>query len=227
MTLPAPVAPGPRPANRNLTAAVWALLVAGLMVVIGAGVRELWISSERREYQDLPVYGQIPSFRFLERDGQFRTLQDLQGEIWLADFFFTTCTGPCPVLSSRMADLAQSVARTKGKVKIVSITVDPETDTPERLQAYAKKYGAGTNWWFLSGPLPEVFRIAREGFKLAVEPNPPEAVALNGKMLHSTKIALVDGRGQVRAYYNGTEEDLLAQVLPDVGNLLREAGKKR
>ena len=52
-------------------------------------------------------------------------------------------------------------------------------------------------------------------------------MALNGKMLHSTKIALVDGRGQVRAYYNGTEEDLLARVLPDVGNLLREADQKK
>ena len=106
---------------------------------------------------------------------------------------------------------------------MVSITVDPAVDTPERLRAYAQKYGAGKNWWFLTGPLPEIYRIAREGFKLAVEENPPEAVAQNGKMLHSTKIAMVDGQGRVRGYYNGTDADLLARVLPDLGDLMRES----
>jgi protein SCO1/2 len=106
---------------------------------------------------------------------------------------------------------------------VVSITVDPVVDTPERLRAYAQKYGAGKNWWFLTGSLPEIYRIAREGFKLAVEENPPETVAQNGKMLHSTKIAMVDGQGRVRGYYNGTDADLLARVLPDLGDLMRES----
>ena len=199
MTLPA--SPGPQPANRQLTAFVWALLVVGLIAVIAAGVREIWISSERQEVRSLPIYGQI----------------------WFAAFFFSSCPGPCPVLSSRLAELAQAVGRTKGKVRVVSITVDPAVDTPERLRAYAQKYGAGKNWWFLTGPLPEIYRIAREGFKLAVEENPPETVAQNGKMLHSTKIAMVDGQGRVRGYYNGTDADLLARVLPDLGDLMRES----
>jgi protein SCO1/2 len=222
-----PVQPGPRPANRNLTAAIWALLVAGLIVVIAAGVREIWLSAERQEFRILPVLGQISDFHLTERNGQNRSLADLQGEIWLADFFFSTCPGPCPILSSRMAELAQAVKRTKGKVRIVSITVDPATDTPERLRAYAQQYGAGSNWWFLTGPLSEIYRLAREGFKLVVEENPPASVLQSGKMLHSTKVALVDGRGQVRAYYNGTEADLLARVLPDVGDLLRESEQKK
>jgi len=222
-----PVQPGPRPANRNLTAAIWALLVAGLIVVIAAGVREIWLSAERHEFRVLPVLGQISDFHLTERDGQKRSLADLQGEVWLADFFFSTCPGPCPILSSRMAELAQAVKRTKGKVRIVSITVDPATDTPERLRAYAQQYGAGANWWFLTGPLSEIYRLAREGFKLVVEENPSASVPQSGKMLHSTKVALVDGRGQVRAYYNGTEADLLARVLPDVGDLLRESEEKK
>ena len=193
------------------------------MAVIAAGVREIWISSERQEVRSLPIYGQIPDFRLIERDGQPRTLADCRGEIWFAAFFFSSCPGPCPVLSSRLAELAQAVGRTKGKVRVVSITVDPAVDTPERLRAYAQKYGAGKNWWFLTGPLPEIYRIAREGFKLAVEENPPEAVAQNGKMLHSTKIAMVDGQGRVRGYYNGTDADLLARVLPDLGDLMRES----
>ncbi len=223
MTLPVPASPGPQPANRQLTAFVWALLVVGLMAVIAAGVREIWISSERQEVRPLPIYGQIPDFRLIERDGQPRTLADCQGEIWFAAFFFSSCPGPCPVLSSRLAELAQAVGRTKGRVRVVSITVDPAVDTPERLRAYAQKYGAGKNWWFLTGPLPEIYRIAREGFKLAVEENPPETVAQNGKMLHSTKIAMVDGQGRVRGYYNGTDADLLARVLPDLGDLMRES----
>ena len=225
MTLPVPASPGPQPANRQLTAFVWALLVVGLIAVIAAGVREIWISSERQEVRSLPIYGQIPDFRLIERDGQPRTLADCQGEIWFAAFFFSSCPGPCPVLSSRLAELAQAVGRTKGKVRVVSITVDPAVDTPERLRAYAQKYGAGKNWWFLTGPLPEIYRIAREGFKLAVEENPPEAVAQSGKMLHSTKIAMVDGQGRVRGYYNGTDADLLARVLPDLGDLMRESAE--
>jgi len=223
VTLPVPASPGPQPANRQLTAFVWALLVVGLMAVIAAGVREIWISSERQELRSLPIYGQIPDFRLIERDGQPRTLADCQGEIWFAAFFFSSCPGPCPVLSSRLAELAQAVGRTKGRVRVVSITVDPVVDTPERLRAYAQKYGAGKNWWFLTGSLPEIYRIAREGFKLAVEENPPETVAQNGKMLHSTKIAMVDGQGRVRGYYNGTDADLLARVLPDLGDLMRES----
>jgi cytochrome oxidase Cu insertion factor (SCO1/SenC/PrrC family) len=57
--------------------------------------------------------------------------------------------------------------------------------------------------------------------------NPPESVPQAGKVLHSTKVALIDGRGQVRAYYNGTDADLLARVLPDVGSLLREEQKNK
>lgn len=227
MTPEVPVRPGPRPANRNLTAAIWALLVAGLIAVIAAGVREIWISAERQDFQVLPVLGQISDFQLTERDGQTKTLADLRGEIWVADFFFSTCPGPCPILTSRMAEVAQAVRRTKGKVRIVSITVDPQTDTPERLRQYAEQYSAGKNWWFLTGSMKEIYRLAREGMKLAVEENPPESIAQAGKMLHSTKVALVDGRGQVRAYYNGTDADLLARVLPDIGSLLREEENKK
>ena len=227
MTPEVPVRPGPRPANRNLTAAIWALLVAGLIAVIAAGVREIWISAERHDFQVLPVLGQISDFQLTERDGQTKNLADLRGEIWVADFFFSTCPGPCPILTSRMAEVAQAVRRTKGKVRIVSITVDPQTDTPERLRQYAEQYSAGKNWWFLTGSMKEIYRLAREGMKLAVEENPPESSAQAGKMLHSTKVALVDGWGQVRAYYNGTDADLLARVLPDIGSLLREEEKKK
>ena len=222
MTPESPVPTGPRPANRHLSAAIWALLVAGLVAVMVAGVREIWTSSERQEFPVLPILGQLSDFQLTERSGEIKTLADLKGEVWLADFFFSTCPGPCPILTTRMGEVAQAVRRTKGKVKIVSITVDPETDTPEKLRKYADQYGAGSNWWFLTGSLSETFRLAREGFKLAVEENPPESVPQAGKMLHSTKVALIDGQGRVRAYYNGTEPDLLARVLPDVGSVLQE-----
>lgn len=214
-----------RPANRNLTATVWALLVLGIVVVLAAGVREIWLSSERRDFRVLPTLAQVPSFQLMERDGQPRSLADLHGQIWLADFFFTSCPGPCPALTAKMAELSQALRRTKGKVRLVSITVDPEVDTPERLQSYAKKFQASPDWWFLTGSMTDLFRLARDGFKLAVAENPPEAIPSAGKMLHSTKIALVDGQGRVRAYYNGTDADLMAKVLPDVGDLLHEAGE--
>ena len=130
MTVPVPGRPGPRPANKKLTFVVWGLLVAGLALVIAVGMREIWVSAERKNFRSLPVLAQVPDFRFVERDGQPRTLQDLEGEIWVADFFFSTCPGPCPALTSQMGEISRAVTRTKGKVKVVSITVDPETDTP-------------------------------------------------------------------------------------------------
>lgn len=225
MTDPAPVAPGPRPANRRLTAIVWTLLALGLFAVMLAGMREMWLASERHDFRELPVLGQLSDFQLVERNGQTRTLADLKGEIWFAGFFFTECPGPCPALISQMVELSRAVGRTKGKVRVVGISVDPQTDTPARLQEYAKRMGVGENFWLLTGPLPEVFRIAREGFKLPVEENPPEAVPQAGKMLHSTKVALVDGQGRIRGYYDGTGGELLARALPDLGAVMEEAGQ--
>lgn len=185
----------------------------------------MWLSSERREFRELPVLGQLTDFQLVERDGQPRTLADLKGEIWFAGFFFTDCPGPCPALISQMVELSRAVGRTKGKVRVVAITVDPETDTPERLREYAQRMGVGENFWLLTGPLPEVFRIAREGFKVAVEENPPEMVPQAGKMLHSTKVALVDGQGRIRGYYDGTGGELLGRALPDLGDVMHEAGE--
>ena len=189
------------------------------------GMREMWLASERREVRELPVLGQLTDFQLVERDGQPRTLADLKGEIWFAGFFFTDCPGPCPALISQMVELSRALARTKGKVRVVAISVDPETDTPERLRAYAQRMGIGENFWLLTGPLPEVFRIARGGFKVPVEGNPPEAVPQAGKMLHSTKVALVDGQGRIRGYYDGTGGELLGRALPDLGDVMREAGE--
>ncbi|NBR70061.1 MAG: hypothetical protein EBT69_07805, partial [Verrucomicrobia bacterium] len=109
MTAPAPERPGPRPASKRLTVVVWALLVAGLAVVIAVGMREIWISSERNQFRTLPILAQVPDFRFVERDGQPRTLRDLAGEIWVADFFFSTCPGPCPALTSQMGEISRAV----------------------------------------------------------------------------------------------------------------------
>ncbi|NDC80884.1 MAG: SCO family protein [Verrucomicrobia bacterium] len=225
MTAPVPERPGPRPANKKLTVVVWTLLVAGLALVIVVGMREIWISAERKNFRHLPSLAQVPDFRFVERDGQSRTLRDLEGKVWVANFFFSTCPGPCPALTSQVGEISRAVARAKGEVKVVSISVDPETDTPEKLRVYADKYGAGANWWFLTGSLEDTFRLARDGFKLALEANPPAGASRDGKMLHSTKIALVDGQGRIRGYYSGTDADLLARILPDIGDLLEE--KKR
>lgn len=225
MTPPAPATPGPRPANRRLTTIVWTLLTLGIFGVMLAGMREMWLASERHDFRELPVLGQLSDFQMTERDGKTRSLADLRGEIWFAGFFFTDCPGPCPALVSQMVELSRAVARTKGRVRVVGISVDPETDTPERLRSYAERMGVGENFWLLTGPLPEVFRISREGFKLPVEENPPAAVPQSGKMLHSTKVALVDGQGRIRGYYDGTQGDLVARALPDLGDLMRETGE--
>src|SRR2546425_3583191 len=111
----------------------------------------------------LPVYGQVPGFDLTAETGQPFNRKSLDGKIWVADFIFTTCTGPCPRMSSLMRQVQSSVQG----VKLVSFTVDPERDTPPVLAGYAERYHAESGrWYFLTGQRSELHRLARQAFKL-------------------------------------------------------------
>lgn len=165
----------------------------------------------------LPKYKAVPDFNLTERSGQPLNRSDLLGKVWLADFIYTACPGPCPMLSSRFSAL-QKEALQHPDVRLVSISIDPEKDTPAVLREYAAHFGASDGWLFLTGPKQQVRDLVTSGFmQSVVEQNDPAT-----PIVHATGLALVDRNGIMRAFYEGTEKDNDAAILRDIERLRRE-----
>lgn len=161
---------------------------------------------------------QLPGFELTESSGAEVRLTDLKGKVWLADLIYTTCPSTCPMISSRLSAL-QSEAFKSDAVRFVSISVNPAHDTPEVLRPYAEKFKAVPGkWLFLTGDNAKVAQLVNKGFLLA------SAESQDGtrEMVHSTKIALVDKAGVIRAYYEGAGADETPRILQDIQRLLRE-----
>lgn len=165
----------------------------------------------------LPSLGEVPKFDLVNQDGQPFGSQQLAGKIWIADFIFTTCPGPCPIISTRMSELQKPLE--KSDVHLVSFTVDPEKDTPEVLRAYADKLRKEPiRWDFLTGPLDAITALSRDGFKLAIAAGEEPGSG----PIHSTRFVLVDRRGTIRGYYDALAADGVTKLLADANHLLRE-----
>jgi len=162
-------------------------------------------------------YGTVPSFQLVNQNGQAFGSARLAGKIWIADFIYTTCPGPCPMISSRMSELQKPLEKTD--VHLVSFSVDPEKDTPEVLRGYAEKLQAEpARWDFLTGPKSTIYKLSHDGFKLAVS----DGTDAEGIPVHSTRMVLVDRHGQIRGYYDAAEADAMTKLLADTNHLLRE-----
>lgn len=164
-----------------------------------------------RKAQPLPVYWQIPGFQLTAQSGQPFDSKTLAGHIWIADFVYTTCPGPCPRMSSEMRGI-QTATASMPDVKLVSFTVDPKNDTPTVLAAYATRYHAAPGrWFFLTGDQPALQEICRNGFKLG---------NVDGSLVHSTRFVLIDRQGRARGFYNPTEDDgAMSKLLHDIRQL--------
>jgi protein SCO1/2 len=162
-------------------------------------------------------YGTVPSFQLVNQNRQPFGSAQLTGKIWIADFVYTTCPGPCPMISSRMSELQKPLEKTD--VHLVSFSVDPEKDTPQVLRGYAEKLQADSaRWDFLTGPKSAIYKLSHDGFKLAVSDGGGE----QGIPVHSTRMVLIDRHGEIRGYYNATEADAVTKLLADTNHLLRE-----
>jgi protein SCO1/2 len=161
------------------------------------------------------TYWPVSDFSLTDRNERTVTLADLKGKVWVADFFYSTCPGPCPALSSRLSSLQAELGR-DDRVRLVSISTDPEKDTPAVLRQYAEKFQANDRWLFLTGPKSAIRELALSGFKLPFE----ETSAGPEPIIHTTRLILVDQTGNIRGLYDGLANDSTAQVLRDVRRLL-------
>ncbi|MAG36965.1 MAG: cytochrome oxidase biogenesis protein [Dehalococcoidia bacterium] len=162
--------------------------------------------------EDLPTYGAAPSFTLTDQHGQLFSNQDIGGRTALVSFVFTTCTEWCPVLSPKMRE-TQEQLRARGllgsSVLLLSFTVDPQRDTPDKLAAYAQRYAADpSHWRFLTGPPNEIQRVVVVGFRVGfLRPMPSGAgsAAVPLAITHSNRLVVVDGEGRIRSYLRGGE----------------------
>lgn len=163
--------------------------------------------------EQLPTYGVVPSFQLTSQDGQAFDSSVLNHKIWVADFIYTTCPGPCPRMTSQMHRVQQAVFNMP-QVKLVSFTVDPERDTPPVLAKYAQLHSASAkHWYFLTGPQPTLQKLDKDVFKLG---------DVNSTLQHSTRFVLVDQQSRIRGYYDTSESDAIDRVIRDIQALARE-----
>jgi cytochrome oxidase Cu insertion factor (SCO1/SenC/PrrC family) len=177
---------------------LWGLLIAVLIGVIGLGVVSLskqgplTLPLKATTDSRLPVYGAVPDFTLTDQSGRSVRRADLEGRVWVANFIFTNCPDECPLMTAEMAQLQSDLAHVPD-LRLVSISVDPERDTPAVLSQYADRFNADpTRWLFLTGDKRAIYRLAKEGFRLGIvdpaeqsDPSPVKGSALGGFMSSS------------------------------------------
>ena len=191
-----------------------------MLVGIGGGVLWYWHGLGPRAGGESPLehlgdFGTVPDFALMERSERRITRPDLQGLVWITHFFYTHCPDTCPLQSARMARLQHDFTADRD-VRLVSISVDPEHDTPAVLRDYAQRFDADAErWLFLTGDKAAIYRLAQEGFHLSVVD--PEAAPLRAPD------APPDGRSGVRRndFQPGSQDACRALPLPSLAALVQ------
>jgi protein SCO1/2 len=193
-------------------------LLGAAMLFVGCGKQDaVVILQPQATPAELQKYWAVPDFSLIERSGKALGLADLTGKVWVADFFYTSCPGPCPALQSRFTEVQKALGPLPD-VRFVSISVDPEKDNTEVLKDYAKRFNAGPDWLFCTGERDTVYNLAHDGFKLPIAGGTPEA----GPVTHTTRLILIDRTGMVRGFYEGTTDEGVQNIVRDIRRLLAE-----
>ena len=162
--------------------------------------------------QYISKYHTIADFSFTNQNGKTITQQDYEGKIYVADFFFTTCGSICPKMTTNLFDIQKAFANNP-KVKLLSFTVFPETDSVPVLKAYAKKNQVNdAKWNLVTGDKKEIYTLARKSY-LAVKLGKPSELY---DMVHTENFILVDTKKRVRGFYDGTNKEDIKRLIEDI-----------
>jgi protein SCO1 len=194
--------------TRGISWPVWvglALVGITALAVLGLAALRLRATSA----QLLPTYGQIADFTLTNENGGTVSLTDLRGHVWVADIIFTRCPGPCLKMTRQMKELQEALPPAS-QAKLVTLTTDPDFDTPEVLKAYAQRFGAQPGrWTFLTGTKAQIAKLAIDSLKLTAIPKQPEERASPEDLfVHSTIFVIADKRGQLRGVFETTGEGI-------------------
>ena len=186
------------------------------------------VSNHKNPDTGLMVVGPVPKFQLTDQNNKTISNKDYDGKVYVVEFFFSTCPSICPIMNKNMVDI-QNKFFGNPNFGIVSISIDPERDTPQVLKAHAKMLGAkSTNWHFLTGDKKYIYDIANKGFNLYAGENSKA----NGGFEHSGLFALIDKKGNIRCrkdnfgnptlYYDGLEKKGIKTITADIKKLLNE-----
>ena len=160
----------------------------------------------------------IADFKLLNQNGDTVSLKNLEGKIYVADFFFTTCPTICPKMSDQMHRVYEKYLKNP-HVVIVSHTVMPEVDSVPVLKAYADKYHANADkWMFLTGPKDEIYHLARKSYFAVIT----EGDGGVSDFIHTENFILVDKQKRIRGFYDGTSKEDVDRLIKEIGYLLKE-----
>ncbi|WP_257461943.1 SCO family protein [Archangium lipolyticum] len=210
-----PSTPAAPAANRFL----WVALAAAVCLLL------LGMALLRQRTATLERYGQLPAFTFTRQDGKPFGLEQLKGRPFVANFIFTRCPTICPVFTQKMARFQKQTADIGGQLALVSFSVDPQYDTPERLTAYGAKHGADpARWSFLTGDYNALKETVVGGFKMAMGRNEQDPDDIPN-IFHGSHFVLVDRTGEIRGFYNSEHDDAVEKLLSDARQLVRDGGQ--
>jgi len=174
-----------------------------------------------RHLEGLETFGEVPDFSLIERSRRAVALSDLKGKVWVANFIYTNCPDTCPVQSAQMKELQNDFIHERD-LRLVSITVDPERDTPDVLSEYATRFAADPQrWLFLTGEQERIYRLAQDAFRLGAAEIPYGKRPSSGAThTHSPRFVVVDRKGRIRGYYISTDGEAMARLRRDLRTLL-------
>jgi cytochrome oxidase Cu insertion factor (SCO1/SenC/PrrC family) len=210
--------------------AIWTVFFILVPMLLGGWIAYSALSGPREPVMNeratgqvpeiLPVLGFVPDFLLMDQEGKEFGLKDLAGKAWVANFIFTRCRATCPAQSKNLSDLERRLRDSShaALIRLVSVSIDPEHDTPQVLGEYAAAQRAGQFWHFLTGPLDDVRSLSEQGFKL------PAGGSSDGAAgpAHSSQFALVDKWGLIRGYYDGVAPDVVKTLARDLERLAAE-----
>ena len=184
------------------------------------------IAKENEGRPELTVMGSpghtVPAFAFWGIDSAEVTHKDVEGKIKIVDYFFTHCPTICPLLSSQLSrtqEILNDRGITKDDLIILSHSVDPLRDTPQRMAEYAEMVGADTSQWkFLTGNKDDLYEQAKQGYYLTAMQSDTAA----GGFFHSDVFALIDREDRIRGFYDGTSTEEVDEMILDIHKLLNE-----
>lgn len=169
------------------------------------------------------LYHTIPSFSFINQEGKRITDKDLDGKIYVANFFFASCTNVCPKMNEQLQRVAEKF-KDNDQIKFLSHTIDPESDSVPVLSDYAMKHNADNKqWWFLTGSKDSIYTLAREGYISIVG----EASRDRNDIPHSQNLFLVDKEKHIRGIYDGLEPAEVDTLIDEISVLLQEYKEKK
>jgi len=195
------------------------LWIGGFFIVLLAAFYYFLFAGTDYYRAKLPVLNYVHNFSFINQDGKTLEQRNMEGKVYVTEYFFTTCKGICPKMNQNMKTVYDKF-KTEPDFAIISHTCMPETDSVPLLKAYAKMMNAGANWFFVTGNKDSLYKMARESYLLDNEKN--NSMNIKDQFIHTQFFALVDKESRVRGIYDGLKNDEIEKLSNDIKDLLRE-----